>query len=97
MVHAGPFITVSRCSHSNQIILYITFRPSGLPPFIHYWVPFLGLGTLTVLSWLWYDMVTLKREADEVEESLQGRTHKFLRDLEPGQREYLNRKARALR
>ena len=32
-----------------------------------------------------------------MKESLQARTHKFVEDLEPPQREYLTRKARALR
>ena len=79
------------------ITLYLTVRPSGLPPFIHFWVPFIAFGVFVILSWLWYDVVTLKREADEVKDNLQARTHEFLRDLEPNQREYLARRARALR
>ena len=78
------------------ILLYLTVRPSGLPPFIHYWLPFLAFGAIVVLSWLWYDVVTLKREAGDVKENLQARTHKFLRDLEPHQWQYLSRRARAL-
>ena len=79
------------------ITLYLTVRPSGLPPFIHFWVPFIAFGVFVILSWLWYDVVTLKREADEVKDNLQARTHEFLRDLEPNQREYLARRAHALR
>ena len=81
----------------NVILLYLAVRPSGLPPLIHYWVPLFAFGGVIILSWLWYDVVTLKREADEVKENLQARTHEFLRDLGPSQRKYLARRARALR
>ena len=91
----GPIIT--GMSAGIVVLLYTTVRPSGLPSFIYYGVPFLCVGTLFILSWLWYDVVTMKREGDEVVETLQMRSHSFLRELEPTQRKYLSRKARALR
>ena len=79
------------------ILLYVSVRPSGLPPFIHYWVHFIAFGVFLILRWLWYDVVTMKREGEEIVENLQSRSHGFLRDLEPNQKKYVRRKARALR
>ena len=79
------------------VMLYLSVRPSGLPPFIHYWIPFIAVVVLVVISWYWYDMVSMKREGQEVLEHLQSRSHKFLRQLPPRQQKYVCRKARGLR
>ena len=79
------------------LLFYISVRPSGLPPFIYYWIPFIAFGTFLVLSWLWYDVVTMKREGEDMVEILQSRSHRFLRELEPHQRQFVYRKGRALR
>ena len=49
----GPLIL--SIGASIVVLLYLTVRPSGLPPFVYYWVPFIAFGALAVLSWLWYD------------------------------------------
>ena len=79
------------------LLFYLAVRPSGLPRFITYWVPFLAFGTILLLSWLWYDVVLMKREGEEVRENLQSKMHGFLRELEVHQRRYLFRKAASLR
>ena len=79
------------------LLLYVSARPSGLPLFIYYWIPVFAFGTLFILSWLWYDVVTMKREGDEVLENLQNRSHAFLRELESNQRKFVHRKGQALR
>ena len=91
----GPIIA-GICS-GVVLLLYICVRQSGLPPALHYCMPFLAVGTIMALSWLWYDGVTMKREADEVKASLQSRSHNFLWKLEPGERQHLFHKARALK
>ena len=91
----GPII-LGVCS-GIVLMLYISVRQSGLPPMLHYCMLPLAFGTIMAVSWLWYDVVTMNREADVVIESLQSRSHRFLRDLEPSGRAHLFRKARALR
>ena len=91
----GPVIM---CICSVIVLLfYISARPSSLPPFIYYWIPFIAFGTFLVISWLWYDVVTMKREGEDMLEILQSRSHRFLWELEPHQRQFVYRKGRALR
>ena len=79
------------------MMLYISVTPSGMPPLIHYWIPVIAFGAIMILSWLWYDVVAMKREGDEVMEGLRARTHKFLWDLKLAERKRLLLKARALK
>ena len=91
----GPGIT--GIGSGIVLLLYLSAKPEGIPPFIHYFVPLIAFATILILSWLWYDVVMLKRESEETMEKLQSKMHKFLWHLKPAERKYLFRSARALR
>ena len=79
------------------ILLYVTFRPSGLPFFVYLWFPLVAFVGMGVISWLMYDTVMVKRAAEQVAGTLQSRSAPFHRRLSLFQRKELIRRARALR
>ena len=85
------------CCSSIVLMLYISVRPSGLPLLFHIWFPFVAAVTMSLLCWLWYDFLLIKRLADGVLESLQFKGHKFLLNLGPTERRWGLQRARALR
>ena len=89
----GPFLFTA--SSALVCILYVSVRPSGLPLLIHIWVPCVAAMTAFMISWLWYDIVLIKRLGDEVLESLQSNAHKFLWSVEPPQRKCMLQWARS--
>ena len=78
-------------------MFYVSIRPSCIPMFLHFGVPFLAFGSILILSWLWYDVILMKRVGEEVREKLHSKTHKFLWELEPAERMYVFRKSASLR
>ena len=79
------------------VLLYITFRPSGLPMLVYCWFPLVAVCSLFILTWLLYDAVTTKRSADEVLSKLQSRTSGFCTTLrQPAERKEFKSRSRAL-
>ena len=79
------------------ILLYITFRPSGLPLLVYCWFPLVAVCSMFIITWLIYDAVTVKRSADEVLSKLQSRTTGFYRTLrEPAEKKEFMIRSRAL-
>lgn len=91
----GPFICTA--SAALLLMLYVCVRPSGLPLLIHASIPFLTFVSLVTFSWLWYDVVLVKRSGQEILDSLQSKSHRFLWSLGPTERVYVFQRARALR
>ena len=78
------------------VLLYVTFRPSGLPLLVYYWFPLVALVSVFIITWLFYDAVGTKRGADEVLANLQSRTAGYYRRLGPAQKRELLRRSRAI-
>ena len=78
------------------MVLYVTFRPSGLPLFVYCWFPLVAAGSVVIITWLFYDGVLSKRAADEVLANLQSRTAGYYARLGPAEKMELLRRSRAL-
>ena len=89
---------MSFCTCSGiTILLYITVRPSGLPFFIYIWVPLMAVIAVSVVNWNVYDVVMVKRTAEEVIGTLQSRSEPFYWRLSVSERKELRQRARAIR
>ena len=80
------------------VLLYVTFRPSGLPFLVDCWFPVVGVIAMFLLTWVFYDAVVVKRSTEEVLSTLQSRTsgyYRMLRDKPAEKREFM-RRCRAL-
>ena len=93
-VLVSPFLFLT-CS-AVTLLLYVTFRPAGLPMLVYCWFPLVAVVTIIVVTWLIYDAVSAKRSADEVLANLQSRTTRYYERLEPEGKIELERKGRAL-
>ena len=49
------------------ILLYVTFPPSGLPLLVSCWFLLVAVVSAFIITWLFFDPVGAKREADEVQ------------------------------
>ena len=94
--HMVAPILFSICS-SIIILLYVTVRPSGLPFFVYIWFPLVAIVAMSIMSWVVYDAVRIKRTAEQVIGTLESRSEPFYRELSLVQRNELSRRARALR
>ena len=63
------------------LLLYVTFRPSGLPFLVYIWFPPVAVVSMFIITWLCYDAVVAKRVADEAMEKLQSRTGPYFKRL----------------
>ena len=78
------------------ILLYITFRPSGLPILVYCWFPIVAVVAMFSIAWLCYDAVIIKRKADEALGHLQSRSAGFLRWCQRSDKKELLSRGRAL-
>ena len=78
------------------ILLYITFRPSGLPILVYCWFPVVAITVLFSVTWVCYDAVVIKRKADEAMGKLQLKAASLLRGRQLSHKKELIRRARAL-
>ena len=62
-------------------LLYVTCRSTGLPFLVYGWFPEVAGVSMTVITWLCYDVVVAKRGVDEVKEKLQSRTAPYFQRL----------------
>ena len=62
-------------------LLFITFRPSGLPFLVYCWFPLVAAVAMFIITWQFYDAVVVKRTTDEVLANLQSRTSGYYRML----------------
>ena len=79
------------------VLLYITFRPYGLPVLVYCWLPLLAVISMFIVTWQFYDAVVVKRSTDEVLSKLQSRTTGYYRTLlQRGEKTDFMRRCRAL-
>ena len=79
------------------ILLYITFRPSGLHMLVYCWFPLVAVVSTFLVTWQFYDAVVTKRSTDEVLSKLQSRTTGYYRTLfERAERKEFVRRCRAV-
>ena len=79
------------------LALYITVRPLGFPWFVYMWCPLVAIVGIFIISWIFYDIVMIKRAAEEVVGRLQSRSEWMCRSLALDQRKELRRRAGTLR
>ena len=76
------------------VLLFVTFRPFGLPFLVYCWFPLVAVVVMLLLTWLIYDAVVVKRSTDEVLSRLQSRTSDYygtLWDKPAEKREFMRR------
>ena len=78
------------------LLLYVTFRPSGLPMIVYCWFPLVAIGLIIIVTWIIYDVVSAKRSADQVLANIQSRTSGCYQKLLRAGRSDFVRRARAL-
>ena len=85
-------------SAGTVVLLYVSLRPSGLHVLIYCWFPLAGISIMGVVLWICYDVVVVKRLADEVLGRLQDvKGLKFFGQLEKQRQMEMLRQGRALR
>ena len=79
-------------------LLYVTFRPSGLPFLVYCWFPLVGVVIMFLLTWQFYDAVVVKRSTEEVLSRLQSRTSGYYQHVmhQPAAKAEFMRRCRAL-
>ena len=80
------------------VLLYITIRPYDLHVMIYCWFPLAGVSVMGIVLWTCYDVVIVKRLADELLGRLQEmKCLKFFGQLEKERQMEMLRRGRALR